>query len=102
MSARSARMRADRIHQLRDACQRAGEKGWVRSEADAKMPVHLEVIAWHHEYAVLHPQPLDQRSRIDVVVVPHESNGACLRWHVVEGALPGAEPIANQGVVSTD
>jgi hypothetical protein len=51
----------------------------IGSEADAQVPVHLEVVAGHDEHAALLAQPLHQRGGIDRVRVPQQHDGAGVR-----------------------
>ena len=60
----------------------AGKMCRVRSETDAQVSVHLEVIAGDDEHAGFVSQPLDEARRVDGVVITDEGDGAGLGRHV--------------------
>src|SRR5687767_16041668 len=63
-SARSARIRRrflNRVEHLADALEASFEMRRIRAEADAQVPVHLEMIAGHDEHALFVAEPGDER-----------------------------------------
>jgi hypothetical protein len=79
---------------LPEQVERARQVGGIRAEAYPQVSVHLEVVARHDEQAFLVAQALDERGRVDGMVIPHERDGARVGRRVrhPDGALFGPAP----------
>ena len=72
------------------------------AEAEAQVAVHAEMIAGHDQHALLLAQPVDQRRRIDRVVVADVDDRAGFRLDPAEAAGVGEPRLDQRQVAAQD